>query len=520
MKKRFNITGICLRQYHYMVDTSAKMQKTMSMVEAGEYFIINRPRQYGKTTTLELIQDDLEKRSGYFVIKMNFQGIDEVWHQSDQAFAQMFYHQMAHFLGFQQTELAAFFKSEKEKIVDMDSLSEFITLLVHKLQTQLVLIIDEVDASSNYQAFINFLGMLRTKYLDRFNPQNATFHSIVLAGVHDIKSLKYKIRDKGKAEYNSPWNIASDYKVDLSFNPQEIATMLTEYSEAEAIEMDIPQLSERLYFHTSGYPFLVSKLCKTIHEEILPERQDKRWTLADVEASVRLLLQENNTNFDSLIKNLENNADLYALVYRVIIDGDVIPFNQHNPTIHQGILYGVFRRHRNVKVHNRIYEQLIYDYLASKALTNIKTNYLLSGHFLLADNALDIESALLKFQQFMKEQHSNRTIDFLEEQGRLIFLAFFAPILNGHGYSFKEVQTSMEKRLDIIVTYFQHRYIIELKRWYGPKAHEAGLDQLADYLDIHGVEAGYLVIFDGREIKDWRQEKVTHQGKEIFAVWV
>ena len=130
-----------------------------------------------------------------------------------------------------------------------------------------------------------------------------------------------------------------------------------------------------------------------------------------------------------------------------------------------------------------------------------------------------MQAVLLKFQQFMKEQHSKRT-RFLEEQGRLVFLAFLAPILNGQGYSFKEVQTSLEKRLDITVTYFQHRYILELKQWYGPKAHEKGLRQLADYLDIHGLSKGYLVIFDNRKKKTWAHKPIPFEGKEIFAVWV
>ena len=130
-------------------------------------------------------------------------------------------------------------------------------------------------------------------------------------------------------------------------------------------------------------------MCKTISEDILPGKAEKKWTIDILEEAVQLLLRENNTNFDSLIKNLENNSDLYSLVYRVIIDGDEIPFNQHNPTIHQGVLYGVFNPNGNVKIHNRIYEQLIYNYMASKALTNIDTNYLYSGHFLLENNALD-----------------------------------------------------------------------------------------------------------------------------------
>lgn len=520
MKKKFNITGVCYPHLHYMMDNSQKMKAVRTMVEAGEYFIINRPRQYGKTTTLYLLAEELDRSKVYFPIRMNFQGIDEQWHQSDQAFAQMFSKQIFDFLEFRQPAGLSSLKKGKNKVLDMGSLSQFITSLANTINKKLVLIIDEVDASSNYEPFLSFLGMLRTKYLERFSPQHATFHSIVLAGVHDVKTLKSKIRSSDDSQYNSPWNIAADFKVRMSFNPAEIAPMLEEYGEAEAVVMEVPAIAERLHYYTAGYPFLVSKLCKTIAEEIVPEKTDRSWSMEDLESAVQLLLKENNTNFDSLIKNLENNQELYNLVYRVIIEGENIPFNPDEPTINLGRMYGIFKSNGALKVHNRIYEQRIYNYMTAKTIVNLPKGYNYAGHFLLDNNELDMEAILLKFQQFMKEQHSERHNDFLEEQGRLVFLSFFAPILNGQGYSFKEVQTSLEKRLDVIVTFFQHRYIIELKRWYGPKAHEQGLDQLATYLDIHGVQNGYLVIFDNRKEKNWEQKHLTHRGKKIFAVWV
>lgn len=120
----------------------------------------------------------------------------------------------------------------------------------------------------------------------------------------------------------------------------------------------------------------------------------------------------------------------------------------------------------------------------------------------------------------MKEQYHTKDKDFYEREGRIIFLAFLAPILNGKGYSFKEVQVSLEKRLDIIVTYFQHRYIIELKLWYGAAYHQKGLTQLTDYLDLHQVAEGFLLIFDDRKKKSWKTEEIVHRGKQIFAVWV
>ena len=52
MKKKFNVTGLCIPNKHYVADVSKKLGKTYNMVVEGEYFIINRPRQYGKTTML------------------------------------------------------------------------------------------------------------------------------------------------------------------------------------------------------------------------------------------------------------------------------------------------------------------------------------------------------------------------------------------------------------------------------------------------------------------------------------
>ncbi len=52
MPKRFNDTGLCIPKRHYMVDTSQKIEEIMRLIEDGQYFTINRPRQFGKTTTV------------------------------------------------------------------------------------------------------------------------------------------------------------------------------------------------------------------------------------------------------------------------------------------------------------------------------------------------------------------------------------------------------------------------------------------------------------------------------------
>ena len=69
------------------------------------------------------------------------------------------------------------------------------------------------------------------------------------------------------------------------------------------------------------------------------------------------------------------------------------------------------------------------------------------------DNGLNIKKILLRFQQFMKEEYSSNNERFLETHGRMLFLSFLTPIINGIGFAFKEVQISEEKRLDVVITY-------------------------------------------------------------------
>ena len=52
MQKRFNSTGVCVSRKHYMVDISDKLEQIKKLIDNEFYFTINKPRQYGKTTTI------------------------------------------------------------------------------------------------------------------------------------------------------------------------------------------------------------------------------------------------------------------------------------------------------------------------------------------------------------------------------------------------------------------------------------------------------------------------------------
>ena len=525
MPKRFNDTGLCIPSRHYMVDTSVKLKQIIQLVEWGEYFTINLHRQFGKTTTLFLLAKQLNRRDDCVALKISFEEIDSDSYQNQTPFIQIFLDMLIEEFEFLQlSELVDFTKQHIDKTTNLRALSRFITKLKRDMvpQKSVVLLIDEVDKSSNNQLFLDFLSMLRNKYLQQNEGRDHSFQSIILAGVHDIKTLKRKIRFDEVSSYNSPWNIAIDFKVDLSFAPHEIETMLHDYSLDKQIQPDISAIAERLYYYTSGYPYLVSKLCKFIDEEIIPNRAEKNWSVDDVETAFKMIVDGGYTTtlFDSLTKNLENNRDLYNFVSDIAINGKRTPYIITSPMINLANLYGIIANVEGFcQIHNRIYEQRIYAHLVSNLIVANRTNLAPSPDYFTA-KGLNIKLMLQKFQAFMRENYSQQDVKFLEREGRLLFLAFLKPILNGKGFEFKEPVVADEQRMDIVITSQDKRYVIELKRWYGEKYHQRGLQQLSDYLDIYSLKKGFLLIYDFNKGKNYKEELIPFQDKEIFAVWV
>jgi len=503
MEKEFNITGTCIPSMHYMVDTSNKLDKTMKLINKAKYFIINRPRQYGKTTTLYMLERLLNEDSEYLVISISFEGIGDLIFEEERMFTKGFLNLIERTLFIDHEDLSEFIGTQKNSVETMDDLSYFLTKFVLKTKKKVVLMIDEVDKSSNNQLFLSFLGMLRNKYLLRNAGKDYIFHSVILAGVHDVKSLKIKIRPEEEQKYNSPWNIASDFDVDMSFSVEEINTMLEDYLRNKHVKLDMDYFAERLYFYTSGYPFLVSKLCKIIDEKIMAE-DELKWEKEYMDLAVKEILKDDNTNFDSLIKNIENNKELYDFVGKIVLNNEIISFIKTDSIINIGSIYGILKEENgNCKINNKIYEQLIYDHMMMKVIRKDKestmSQYNYKSNFINENGDLDVKKILEKFQQFMKHEYSEKQKTFLEADGRLLFLAFISPIINGTGFAFKEVQGGEEKRFDIVITYNKKMYILELKIWRGEEYHKNGIEQLAQYLEQYGLDKGYLLIFDFRK---------------------
>lgn len=224
-----------------------------------------------------------------------------------------------------------------------------------------------VDISDKLQ---DFLAQLRAYYLKRRKIK--VFQSVILAGVYDIRNIKHKIRPEDEHRTNSPWNIAAKFQVDMSFSRKEIAGMLMEYEKERSVKINTSFMADPLYEYTSGYPYLVSAICKELDEEISERKEfaDKKdvWSKTGFLEAVKDILASENPLFDSLTDKLNAYPELKNIIYRLLFQGQSIAYNPDDESIKTALMFGLIKvEDNNVLIANRIFEIRLYNMFLTSA---------------------------------------------------------------------------------------------------------------------------------------------------------
>ena len=366
MAKKFTVTTVCIPSRHYMADISEKIDRIVKMyIEENYYFTINRARQYGKTTILEGLFQRLKK--DYYVLDMSFEGKDFMF-TSEREFVKGFHTLLVKAMKSCSAPEALYadWINEPDEPLGIMYLDAKITALCQHSDKEIILMIDEVDKASNNEVFLTFLGLLRDKYINREKGRDVTFKNVILASVYDIKNMKLKMRSESVRHYNSPWNVAVDFDVDMSFSKADIATMLQDYEDDHQYGIDIDWFSGQIYEYTSGYPYLVSRICQMIDMKVWRDAEFKTkkaaWTPAGFQKAVRLVLKSDCTLFDDVIKNLDLYPELNQKIQNMLIQGISYTFNKGVHSINLGTLLGYFKEEdEKAVISNRIFETFLYD---------------------------------------------------------------------------------------------------------------------------------------------------------------
>ncbi len=494
MSKVFNVNGACHPDLHYMVDLTPRLTKIKAMTDTGKFFSINKARQYGKTTTLRALAEFLQ--DSYTVLGLDFQNIESDEFEDGSSFV----HALAREINKKirrltdiPEEILQRFTKLADKTIPKTRMAELFACFsdwCRQSDKPLILIIDEVDSAANNQVFLDFLAQLRAAYLDRY--ETPTFQSVILAGVYDIRSIKSKLRTDSEHLENSPWNIAADFLVDMSFSVNDIAGMLNSYEDDLHTGMDIKHISQLIYDSTSGYPYLVSRLC-SLMDEWLPgiepfSDQKSTWTEAGFYEAEK-----------------------------------PIPYVATNSYIKDAAMFGFIKNvNDSAVITNRIFETVLYNYFVSEEFASSKmylagvqekNQFITGGH-------LDIRRILVKFVETFDFLYGDQDETFLEETGRRYFILFLKPIINGIGNYSVESRTRNNERMDLVIYYQGEQYVVELKLWRGNAYHERGEEQLSSYLEYFHLTKGYMLSFNFNKKKEIGVKEIKIGNKTLIEAVV
>ncbi len=530
MGRIFNTSADCQPELHYMVDLTERLQKIKAMVDAGQYFTINRARQYGKTTTLRALGEFL--KNDYVVASMDFQMLSASKYKNENAFSIAFAGKFIKAVEMNQViepKILMPLKTsleEKREELELPELFEYLSGICGASACPVVLLIDEVDSAADNQVFLDFLAQLRGYYIGRRNVP--TFQCVILAGVYDIKNIRRKLRHDEEPRTNSPWNIAADFLIDMSFSKKDIAGMIGEYEADHHTGMDVWQMAGLIYEYTSGYPFLVSRICKLLDERVAKSEdfpdKSSAWTGEGLLKAVRILLAEPNMLFDSLIHKLRDYPELDQMLRDLLFKGKEIAYVIGIPAMEMALMFGFARVSDNqLRIANRIFESLLYNlYLASPemqqeeiydAAWRDRNQFIEEGH-------LNMKLILERFVIHFDDLYGDQGQKFYEEDGRRYFMLFLKPIINGQGNCYVEAETRNRERTDLIVDYQGERFVVEVKLWYGAVRHAQGERQLSEYLSHYHLKKGYLLIFNFNREKEMGVKEVVFEDKVLIEAVV
>ena len=562
--KKFNTTAVCIPSKHYMVDLSERVKDIRKFVDDGKYFTINRARQYGKTTTLTELRKVLTP--GYLVLSIDFQGLGNASFQTEEkfckGFAGLILDKLEYGLINIPGEIAGqlnHFVSDNTENNKLEDLMRILRRWCSKSEQPVVLIIDEVDSAANNQVFLDFLAQLRDGYISRDTDGLPAFRSVILAGVTDVKHMKSKIRPEDEHKVNSPWNIAADFDIDMSLSEDGIKGMLDEYEADHHTGMDTAAIAHSIREYTNGYPFLVSRICQLIDEDVSRTMEQaeagqshgtaedvmrtmeqpkaganhgiaedarrtmalsKAWTNYGVDEAVKILLSEDNTLFQSLTKNLNNYPELKAAIRSILMEGTKLTWNAQQDAIVQMQMYGLIRNdHNTVRIANRIFETVLYNlFLSEEELKNnvfSREGELAKNRFI-TDGKLNMRLIMERFIVTYTQVCGPLKERFREKDGREQFLLYLKPIINGTGNYYIEAQTRDQTRTDVIIDYLGQQYILELKIWRGERYNADGQKQIMEYLDYWNLSTGYMLSFNFNKRKEQGVKRVEIGDKILY----
>ncbi len=511
----FNTAGPCIPGEHYMLPPERRLGRVLELVDDRKYFTLQSGRQTGKTTSAQWLAEHYNAGDRYRAIWVDIQ---EAREEPDPAAAfrnvvQALDRAVRTWIGDVGLPTGAARSLEDPQGV----VSRYLEDLSARCPRPLVVLIDEADSLVG-PAMVSFLTQLRRGYLGR---QKSPFpHSVALIGARAVRDYVFTQKERRAVSWlgsASPFNITAEATSLGPFTRDEVEELLLQHTTATGQRFE-PEAIAAIYELSQGHPWLVNALADQIVDRDLPDRAAPV-TAAHVEAAKETIILERRTHIDSLVAKLREPR------VRRIIDPMLAGGQTEGDALDDDFAYvlglGLVRaRGGQFEIANPIYREVI-----PRALTYIRQMQIANdpAAYVRPDGAFDMAKLMTDWQIFWREDGHLAAAGFgYRESGpHLMLMAFLQRVINGGGRIVREYGLG-RGALDLVVEWRGKRHVIEVKLRRDTQTETRALAQIARYLDTLQLDEGWLVMFDLRAKRSWKQrmtsKTVKKAGKRIHMI--
>ena len=517
MGKKFNTTGPCFPDEHYMLPALDRLPGIRGLVADGNYFVVHAPRQTGKTTALQALVSEINEAGDMFAMYCTLESLQNRTDPDKTNIA-------IRDLVADNAELSPFYAPvhgaptlREERGGVFLAVRTVLQNVCRAVGKPVAVFFDEADCLVG-DALISFLRQLRDGSVNR---KTIPFpKSIALVGMLDVRDYKAQIRPDGQSLGQiSPFNIIRKDILIPNFTEPDIATLYSQHTVAtgqrfaDGVVGDVWRL-------TCGQPWIVNAIGCECVEEIHGNRYGEPITVEDVEAAKEAIIRRRDTHVDSLMERMREPR--VRRIVEPLISGQGLTVSRNSEDFRYVIDLGLLREDevKRIVPANQMYAEIIGRYLTRDEQDDMMSH--ISETPWVKGDGLDMPGLMAAFQQFWRENSGadKDIMGYREAVPHLVLMAFLQRVTNGGGHINREMAVGTG-RLDLCVEFRGARYAIEVKtseNFQGEKSYT----QCAKYLDTLKLTEGWMPIFEKSSDKPWDEKiysrDVAFDGKTIHII--
>jgi hypothetical protein len=505
----FNTAGPCVPGEHYMLPPAKRFERVIRLIDEKKYFTVHAGHQTGKTTNARWLVDLFNGRNRYSALWVDVQTCRD--DPDTGSVMRTMLTELDRALRRDLPDLPAPDDEQVERWLRSPQtvLRSFLQHLSEAAPAPLVVMIDEADCLVG-QAMVSFLTQLRSGYIDR--SKQPFPHSLTLIGRRQVRDFIISAEDRRALSWlgtSSPFNITAEAVTLEPFSPDEVAELLGLHTDVTGQRFE-SEAVERIFHLSQGQPWLVNALADQVVNRDVEDRS-VAVTAAHVEVARETIVRERRTHIDSLIARLREprvQKIIEPMLASTTTDMDVLD-DDFAYVRGLGLITGESGRY---EIANPIYREVI-----PRALTYVRQMQIINepSWYVRDDGSLDLPKLMAAWQKFWRIDGHLAAEGFLYREAgpHLMLMAFLQRIVNSGGRIEREYGLG-RGAVDLMIFWKEHRHLIELKLRRDTETEDEALDQILRYLDLAGLDEGWLVLFDLRKELTWK-ERLYQQDEEI-----